>query len=129
MAVRSSFPVRLLAPSSPRRQGAPRKQRGLAASQGNHTLLAPGPSSLARYSGRSERNRRLPAKRAGGRVISRTRCSGDLHNQVLAMPAHLVRQITLTLPSPGVPGEGTHRATAVSSGTLLPWRLLAHLAS
>ena len=31
--------------------------------------------SLARYSGRSERNWRLPTKRAGVKVISRTRCS------------------------------------------------------
>ena len=42
----------------------------------------------------------------GARVIPITRCSGDFDHQVLATPAHRVRQITLTLPSPGVPGEG-----------------------
>src|SRR4051794_11965547 len=51
-------------------------------------------------------------ERVGVRVISSTRCSGDLEHQVLAMPAHRVHQITLTLPSPGVPGEGTGPAHA-----------------
>ena len=53
-------------------------------------------------------------ERAGVRVISRTRCSGDFDHQVLATPAHRVRQITLTLPSPGVPGEGSCRARAIA---------------
>src|SRR3954463_15635728 len=45
-------------------------------------------------------------ERAGVRVISSTRCSGDSDHQVLATPEHRVCQVTLTLPSPGVPGEG-----------------------
>src|SRR4051812_9972333 len=53
-------------------------------------------------------------ERAGVRVISRTRCSGGSDHQVLATPLHLVRQITLTLPSPGVPGEGSCRAFGIA---------------
>src|SRR3954452_8243113 len=39
-------------------------------------------------------------ERAGVRVISIPRCSGDFDPHVLATPEHRLHQITLTLPSP-----------------------------
>src|SRR4051794_16799482 len=67
-------------------------------------------------------------ERAGVRVIPITRCLGDFEHWGLATPAHRVRQVTLTLPSPGVPGEGSCRARAIAlphaarSGSLWPRR-------
>src|SRR4051812_27235929 len=88
---------------SPIGPGLALPRRSTATFKGKHMWVAPGPSSLARYSGRSERNERLPASGRG---------EGDLENHVLGTrdSGHLVLPITLTLPSPGVPGEGSCRA-------------------
>src|SRR4051812_18740220 len=59
----------------------------------------------------------------GGESDSTTRCSGDSEHRVVETPAPHVRQITLTLPSPGVPGEGSCRARAIA----LKARLIRHV--
>src|SRR4051794_9062137 len=55
-------------------------------------------------------------ERAGVRVISSTKCSGDFDHQVLATWAHRVRRITLTLTRSGAVAHSARFSRSTGRG-------------